>query len=1459
MMRINKHLIKAGIITCLSALAVSGTAQMQRKEGSNWIFGYNAGMTWNTTQTISGMSGLPTPLTGSQMKTREGSFCMSDANGKLLFYSDGITVWNGNHAVMPNGTGLSGSNDAAQSGIIIPYPGQAGKYIAFTIGQYNSTYSTLKYSVIDMTLDGGLGDVVAAQKNIPLTGHSGMSGENVVTVKKADGSGYWLVSAGRYTTSSPTFHINVWEVTGAGVNTACLASYPLPNTTTLDRGTEGYFRFSADGRHFAYPTFDEKQIFFGEFDPATGTFPTIKAMSAYKCYGLDFNPDGDLLYAMEINPYTVHCYKFADLLASSNPGAMPHYTIPTSVTALPLQLGPDGRMYSTINSSPDMLVIDNINDYGKATAHVVSGLIGKNATGQLGLPSFSADFITLNDAPVTTDDTVTVFLNGNTVCVPVTRNDYDLNSKHSLSLVNVFYDDAADAAKTEFTFTPGDSAVCITAKAAAREGDEIILLYTVCDNANPAPLCADGKIIVRIAKYPDNISDADCYVDPPAMVWNIGSNPTLLGPTTGTVNRVSVYQTPYVGDLDGDGNVEIVVAKKHTGGNFTPWAYYTDGIYIFDRGNNSFRSITGVPRFSTAGRGQIGLARPNAASQGIIVLAAMDGYLYAYNKNSTSQIWKSDNAYTTYDVPNTGAANTKGFKAASIMFSDFDGDGNAEIVTGDRIFDLATGKLLLDCGFLSKQSLQLPKVSVVDVNGDGKPELVWGGNSYSIQITGRTGTGGNSYSLMYSVTDATALTGLPNSNVMLTAPIDIDLDGNVDILAYGTDYFYIYNPSTGDIKVRQAISADDSGLGTPFIGDIDGDKYPELIYGEAQKNNCIVAWDIDAGGLQTQSASVKWRLPTTDGSRETGLTLFDFNQDGTFEIVYRDETQLRIFNGYDQTTINTPLASQTCISSTQGEYPVIADVDNDGEAEIIVTGTPSGDNTYGYIFIFDAGSGTRWAPARKVWNQYAYNAVNINEDLTVPRYPLNPATVFPGKDGNVYTAGDNVRPYNAFLQQQTLLSKNGVPLWITPNAVADEDLTATALSGNTLKMTVGIINRGNAILGSPLYVTFYRDSISTASRIETVNSAIQILPGDTGYVTLTIPDVTAARPFTKIIARTNDNGTTFPFQMECDTTDSDISLLNPVINLYMRKYATLNGVQDNGAYPNPVSVLYNENIEYKIAVINTNPKKGDVIITDTLPPYLDYVAGSGTKSLSHDYTKTAPKRKVLTWTLHDLSPLAKDTVRYEATPESGAVASQPFFINYAWVGIERSVGDTIFIRTNSIYHQGAGISVVTFSATAGGRLYNTEPQALDYRTSLRTGALALADDGYEFAGWSHDEYISLKGEKINAASGIMHCGDIVIYGNVELRADFVPAGQKPVDNEIVEKPLEETGDNVWANGRDLYIRTKKGTAARICTLDGILHQQFTVTEDGTTTVRLNRGVYIVTLNGGAGYKVRVES
>lgn len=105
-------------------------------------------------------SGSPVVINDSQMITYEGCSTISNENGKLLFYTDGYRVWNKNHQMMPNGTDLLGHSSSTQSGIIIPKPNTPGIYYIFTVPELAGP-DGLRYSEVDMSLNGGLGDITS--------------------------------------------------------------------------------------------------------------------------------------------------------------------------------------------------------------------------------------------------------------------------------------------------------------------------------------------------------------------------------------------------------------------------------------------------------------------------------------------------------------------------------------------------------------------------------------------------------------------------------------------------------------------------------------------------------------------------------------------------------------------------------------------------------------------------------------------------------------------------------------------------------------------------------------------------------------------------------------------------------------------------------------------------------------------------------------------------------------------------------------------------------------------------------------------------------------------------------------------------------------------------------------------------------------------------------------------------
>ena len=162
--------------------------------------------------------------------------------------------------------------------------------------------------------------------------------------------------------------------------------------------------------------------------------------------------------------------------------------------------------------------------------------------------------------------------------------------------------------------------------------------------------------------------------------------------------------------------------------------------------------------------------------------------------------------------------------------------------------------------------------------------------------------------------------------------------------------------------------------GPPTIADYDGDNEAEV--GIAANNSYTV---FDTNG------SLLWQMATQDASSgNTGSSVFDFEGDGFAEAVYADETRLWVFNGING---EVKLESTDHASGTWTEYPVIADIDGDNHAEIVVTNndTITGIPINGISVIEDADDS--WRPARRIWNQHAYSITNVNDNGTIPANP----------------------------------------------------------------------------------------------------------------------------------------------------------------------------------------------------------------------------------------------------------------------------------------------------------------------------------------------------------------------------------------------------------------------------------------------------------------------------------------
>lgn len=172
----------------LAALLVMGPIlAIAQPEHRNWYFGYGAALEMNGTSPVS--------LGTSPMQTDEGVASISGANGELLFYTNGETVWHSAHAPMPNGTGLAGHFSSTQSALIVPVPDNAGSYYIFTTPAQvliaGGVYDGLAWSMVEMSLNGGLGDVTL--KNIEL---EGPVVEKLSATRHANGRDVWVLAHG---------------------------------------------------------------------------------------------------------------------------------------------------------------------------------------------------------------------------------------------------------------------------------------------------------------------------------------------------------------------------------------------------------------------------------------------------------------------------------------------------------------------------------------------------------------------------------------------------------------------------------------------------------------------------------------------------------------------------------------------------------------------------------------------------------------------------------------------------------------------------------------------------------------------------------------------------------------------------------------------------------------------------------------------------------------------------------------------------------------------------------------------------------------------------------------------------------------------------------------------------------------------------------------------------------------
>lgn len=364
-----RHLYTPWPLLICFLLGTINTLDAQRLN-NQWRFGNaGGGISFNTT--------VPAAATGAAISTGEGSASVADpVTGQLLFYTDGVTVWNRNNAVMLNGTGLTGGTagmlSSTTAAMICPRPGNAQQYYIFTIDEQSSN-NGLRYSLVDMGLDGGLGGIVVGSKNISMIN---TSSEKIQVVPHANGNSLWLVT-----------HVPPNTLASFLVNAAGVSSAPVFSTLGNGHGNgAGHMKINKQFTQLAMGNFFESDIELFDFDWATGQFSNFRRWDFIPgggfIYGVEFSPDGSRLYASNLGDviqYDLSSGNLATIASSAVVIANQPFALPGT-----LQLGPDHRIYVAAGSIDR---IDCPNNLGTASSYQLNAVPGSNGGGY-GLPGW---------------------------------------------------------------------------------------------------------------------------------------------------------------------------------------------------------------------------------------------------------------------------------------------------------------------------------------------------------------------------------------------------------------------------------------------------------------------------------------------------------------------------------------------------------------------------------------------------------------------------------------------------------------------------------------------------------------------------------------------------------------------------------------------------------------------------------------------------------------------------------------------------------------------------------------------------------------------------------------------------------------------------------------------------------------------------------------------------------------
>ena len=417
-----------------------------------------------------------------------------------------------------------------------------------------------------------------------------------------------------------------------------------------------------------------------------------------------------------------------------------------------------------------------------------------------------------------------------------------------------------------------------------------------------------------------------------------------------------------------------------------------------------------------------------------------------------------------------------------VTVADLQGDGTPEVIADNAVLNGRNGSLLFQVNIPSLFIGRMPAVG--DLDQDGSQEIVIANQVYNADG-----------SLRWS-------SSIQGDYGHWAAILDADGDPEGEVAMIGAGWLGIYDPD-GTEKFRSAAGTGQPG--PPCVADFDGDEQAEIAWASSSRFNM---YELDG--------QVKWTQTVSDSSGLAGCSGYDINGDGAYEVLFADENTFFVFDG----TTGTTLFSQTGhASGTIFEYPIVADVDNDDSAEIIISSNNFRVNGQGWAGITVFGHlGDGWAKSGPTWNVHDFAVTNIYQDGGIP---LSPEPSW--QRYNVYRA----RPTQDAMTVDLFAEITDICY-----AGCEED--------SIVRLSVQPSNQGPSSIRSNIPIALYRKDGSSYTFLSLNQTTDRIDAGQKGESIEFETQYGLIQGAEALVARADDWGTGFGTIFECDEWNNGV-------------------------------------------------------------------------------------------------------------------------------------------------------------------------------------------------------------------------------------------------------------------------------------------------------------------------------